>query len=161
VKWKDPMSAERKHARQAAAERARRAERNRTLSWAIPVVVVAVAAVVAVVLVAAGGSEDGPAEPGSPEELALGQEVFAQNCATCHGEELRGGLAGPPLVHEIYAPDHHPDSSIRAAVARGVQPHHWDFAAMPPIPNLSDADVDAVIAYIRDVQRQEWGGDTP
>ena len=32
---------------------------------------------------------------------------------------------------------------------------------MPPIPNLSDADVDAVIAYIRDVQREEWGGDTP
>ncbi|MCO8127338.1 cytochrome c [Acidimicrobiia bacterium EGI L10123] len=137
------------------------AARNRTTSWAIPVVVVALAAVVAVVLVVSGGSSEEPPAPGSPEELALGEEVFEQSCATCHGEGLRGGLAGPPLLHEIYAPDHHPDSAIRAAVAQGVQPHHWDFAAMPPIPDLSEADVDAVIAYIRDTQRQAWGGDTP
>jgi mono/diheme cytochrome c family protein len=154
------MSSERKHARHAAADRARQAERRKTLSWAIPVGVVALAAIVAVLLTATRGSEDPPAA-GSAEELALGQQVFERSCATCHGEGLRGGLAGPPLVHEIYAPDHHPDSSIRAAVARGVQPHHWDFAAMPPIPNLSEADVEAVIAYIRDVQREEWGGDTP
>lgn len=154
------MTSERKHARHAAAERARRAKRNRTLSWVIPVVVVAVAALVTVLLVTTGESEEPPA-PGSPEELALGQEVFEQSCATCHGEELRGGLAGPPLVHEIYAPDHHPDSAIRAAIAQGVQPHHWDYAGMPPIPGLSEPEVDAVIAYIRDTQRQAWGGDTP
>jgi mono/diheme cytochrome c family protein len=134
--------------------------RNTALSWGVPVGVVVLAVIVALVLVGTGGSEDPPA-PGSPEELALGQEVFERRCATCHGEALRGGLAGPPLVHEIYSPDHHPDASVRAAVARGVQPHHWEFAAMPPIPDLSDADVEAVIAYIRDVQRQEWGGDTP
>lgn len=34
---------------------------------------------------------------------------------------------------------------------------------MPPIPDLADADADveAVIAYIRHVQRVEWGGETP
>ncbi len=151
---------DRKHARHAAADRARRAQRKRTLTWLIPAGVVALAAVVAVALVAAGGSEEPPA-PGSAEELALGEEVFGRRCETCHGPGAAGGLAGPPLIHEIYSPDHHPDSSIRAAVARGVQPHHWEFAAMPPIPDLSDADVDAVIAYIRDVQREEWGGDRP
>lgn len=155
------MSAERPHARHAAAARARQAERRkRWRAAAIPVGVVAIAAIVAIVLTTTGGS-DAPPEPGSPEELALGEEVFADNCATCHGERLRGGLAGPPLISEIYVPDHHPDSAIRAAVANGVEPHHWDFAAMPPIPGLSDADVEAVIAYIRDVQRDTWGGATP
>ena len=96
-------------------------KRRSPFALAIPAVVVALAAVVAVVLTATGGSEDPPA-PGSDEELALGQQVFEQRCATCHGEGLRGGLAGPPLVHEIYAPDHHPDSSIRRRWHRGSSP---------------------------------------
>ena len=85
--------------------------------------------------------------------------MFAKNCATCHGEELRGGLAGPPLVHEIYAPDHHPDSAIRAAIANGVQPHHWDFAAMPAFPALDESEVAAVVAYVRHQQAEAWGED--
>jgi mono/diheme cytochrome c family protein len=156
------MSPDRPHARHAAAERARKARRRqRLVPVLVPVGVLIVAAVVALVIVSGGGGSDEPPEPGSPEQVALGEQVFTQSCATCHGEGLRGGLAGPPLLHEIYAPDHHPDSAIRSAIARGVQPHHWEFAAMPPIPNLSDDDVEAVIAYIRSVQREEWGGDTP
>jgi mono/diheme cytochrome c family protein len=156
------MSAERPHARHAAAARARARERRaRLVPVLVPVAVVVVAAAVAL-LIATGGSEDAePPADGSPEQLALGEQVFARSCATCHGEGARGGLAGPPLVHEIYASDHHPDSSFRMAIARGVQPHHWDFAPMPPIPGLDEHEVDAVIAYVRSVQREEWGGDTP
>jgi mono/diheme cytochrome c family protein len=156
------MSADRPHARHVAAERARKARRRqRLVPVLVPVGVLVVAAVVALLIVSGDGGSDEPPEAGSPEQIALGEQVFTQSCATCHGEGLRGGLAGPPLLHEMYAPDHHPDSAIRTAVARGVQPHHWEFAAMPPIPNLSDDDVEAVIAYIRSVQREEWGGDTP
>ena len=154
------MPADRPHARHAAKERARQQERRRRLRRAAPVIgVVAVVAVVAIIVVS-GGSSD-PLVPGSPEQLAAGEEVFTQNCATCHGERLRGGLAGPPLIDELYVPDHHPDSAIRAAIANGVQPHHWDFAGMPPIPGLSDEEVDAVIAYVRHEQRTAWGGDRP
>ena len=35
------------------------------------------------------------------------------------------------------------------------------FSGMPPITGLSEGDVDAVIAFIRGAQRDEWGGDTP
>lgn len=154
------MNAERKHARHAATERAVRARRRRRLRWAIPAGVIALAAVIAVVLVT-GEDPERPPAPGSSEQLAAGGEVFGQNCATCHGADAAGGLAGPPLIHELYEPGHHPDSAIRTAVARGVQPHHWEFAGMPPIPDLSEGDVDAVIAYIRNVQREAWGGDTP
>ena len=155
------MPDDRPHARHAAADRARQARRRRTLRTAAIPVAVIVVAVVAALLITSGSGSDEPPAPGSPEQLALGEEVFTESCQTCHGEGLRGGLAGPPLISEIYRPDDHPDSAIRAAVANGVQPHHWEFAGMPPIPGLSETDVDAVIAYIRDVQREAWGGDTP
>jgi len=156
------MSAERPHARKAAAGRARRRRGRSLLPILVPLGLVAVAAIVAFALVAGGGDDSGErAAPGSPEQLAEGAEVFEQSCQTCHGPEARGGLAGPPLIHEIYAPDHHPDQAFRTAVAQGVQPHHWDFAGMPPIPGLDDADVEAVIAYVRSLQREAWGGDTP
>lgn len=147
------MSAERRHARQAAAERARKAKQRRTLSWAIPAVVVVLAAVVAVVLTATGGS-DGPAAPGSAEELALGEEVFEQSCATCHGPEARGGLAGPPLTHEIY--EDLTGADIRTVIERGKPPTNWPQfeAGMAPVPNLSDDEVAAVIAYVREVQAE-------
>src|SRR3546814_11100810 len=53
----DAMSPDRKHARHAAADRARKAARRRTMSWAVPVVV-AVAPVVALVVMATGGPDD-------------------------------------------------------------------------------------------------------
>ena len=154
------MAKDRPHARKAAAERARRTQRRqRMVLLGVPVAVVAIVVIAVLTLGGDDGSE--PPAAGSAEQVAAGEEVFTANCATCHGEGLRGGLAGPPLVHEIYEPSHHPDSAIRAAIANGVTPHHWDFAAMPPIVGLSDDEVDAVIAYIRDVQEQTWGGESP
>jgi mono/diheme cytochrome c family protein len=150
------MPSKRPHARQAAAQRARRARlRRRALAIGLPLGVILLAAVVAVAVT--GPDEGAPPEPGSAEELALGAEVFARHCATCHGASLEGGLAGPPLVHDIYRPDHHPDIAFRNAIAQGVEPHHWNFAAMPPIHGLSDHEVEAVIAHVRAVQAEEWG----
>ena len=152
------MADKRAHARHTAREAARRRRRRAKAMPIVVVAVVAIGAALVAAVVSSGGSDDPPA-PGSPEQLALGEEVFGDNCATCHGDGLRGGLAGPPLVDEIYEPSHHPDSAIRAAIAQGVRPHHWDFAGMPPIRGLSDDEVDAVIAYIRTTQRQAWGDD--
>lgn len=154
------MAADKPHARHAAARRRRASERRRRLRLVALPAGILVVVVIAVLVVTRGDTSDRP-EPGSAGQLALGEEVFAENCATCHGQGLRGGLAGPPLVSEIYRPSHHPDSAIRAAIAQGVQPHHWDFAAMPPIPGLSDDEIDAVIAYIRDVQRDAWDDERP
>lgn len=147
------MSSERKHARHAAADRARRAARRRTMSWAVPVVVVAVGLVVALVVMATGGSDDPPA-PGSPEQVALGQEVFDQSCATCHGPAAGGGLAGPPLTHEMY--EGLTDADIRAVIEQGKAPENWPRfeAGMTPVPGLSVSEVDAVSAYVRSVQRE-------
>lgn len=143
--------------RAAAARRDAQARRARTLRWVGAAVLVVVAIGVGVALT--GGGSDESDEPATGAELvAAGGEVFAANCSTCHGDDLRGTFVGPPLLHETYLPAHHPDRAIRAAVAQGVTPHHWDFAAMPSIP-LEDDEVEAVIAYIRAEQEAAGLGD--
>ena len=93
--------------------------------------------------------------PGQLSEIAmLGKQAFDINCASCHGENAVGqhGVA-PPLVHKIYEPNHHGDESFQLAVVMGVGAHHWKFGNMPPIEGLTRADVKAVTAYVRELQR--------
>lgn len=40
-------------------------------------------------------------------------------------------------------------------MAQGSPQHHWDFGDMPPVPGLDDEEVDAIIAYVREVQQRE------
>lgn len=111
--------------------------------------VVAVLAVMSMpLLLAACGGE---AEQSSPQ-AADGASLYQQSCASCHGTDLRGTDQGPSHLSQIYAPDHHPDASFRAAITQGSPAHHWNFGDMAPIPGLSDAEIDAIIDYVRDQQ---------
>ncbi|MCY4488603.1 MAG: cytochrome c [Deltaproteobacteria bacterium] len=82
-----------------------------------------------------------------------GQAIFNQKCAVCHGAQATGSPQGPPLIHPYYEPGHHSDMAFVLAVRRGVRAHHWRYGNMPPVPGLSDADVRAVIDYVRALQR--------
>ena len=104
-----------------------------------------------------GGSEDGPASGDATSESSLvsdGRELYEQTCAMCHGSDLRGTDLGPPFLDPIYAPNHHPDGSFYAAVANGVEPHHWDFGAMPAQPAVAPEDVAAIVAFVRSEQEK-------
>lgn len=114
-------------------------------------VVVVAGAVTAVVLLRDGPEGDEPDPAAS--QLAAGEDVFQSRCATCHGPDLRGTFVGPPLIHELYAPDVFPDDGIREAIANGVPAHNWDSAGMPPVSGLGRDDVEAVIGYVRSMQR--------
>lgn len=93
---------------------------------------------------------------GGGDPVARGRDLFRgeATCATCHGADLRGTSMGPSFLDAIYAPNHHPDVAFHAAVKNGVQPHHWAFGPMPPLPHLDTDDVDAIIAFVRDAQRK-------
>jgi len=82
----------------------------------------------------------------------LGEKVFAENCATCHGENAAGSQNGPPLVHKVYEPGHHSDGAFFLAMQRGVRQHHWRFGNMPPQPQVSTAGAKAIVRYIRELQ---------
>lgn len=97
---------------------------------------------------------DGSVTPeGARGDPVAGAALYADNCASCHGADLRGTDTGPPHLDPVYEPGHHADASFRLAVQRGAQQHHWDFGPMPPIEGLSDAEVDDIIAYVRQEQR--------
>lgn len=46
------------------------------------------------------------------------------------------------------------DESFYAAVENGVQPHHWDFGAMPPQTSVDPEEVAAIVAYVRQQQAE-------
>ncbi len=97
----------------------------------------------------AGRDDEAPAVQAEPGQ---GQQLFANNCAACHGADARGTSQGPPLIHDLYVPSHHSNASFVIAVARGVRSHHWDFGNMPAVTAL---DIDAtyqVICYVRELQ---------
>jgi mono/diheme cytochrome c family protein len=89
-----------------------------------------------------------------PAEYAGGATAFAANCASCHGEFARGTDVGPPLVHPYYVPSHQADAAFRFAVQRGVAAHHWRFGDMPAQPQVTEQELDAIVPYVRWLQRE-------
>jgi mono/diheme cytochrome c family protein len=112
-----------------------------------------VAAVAALMVACSGGTAPTGATAGA--DLEAGRNLYLQNCAACHGVDLRGTDTGPSFLSVVYEPGHHPDAAFQLAVTRGVQPHHWNFGPMLPITGLSATDVEAIVAYVRQVQQEE------
>ncbi len=116
---------------------------------------VVVAAVAMVAMVSCSNGEDDPEAATATE----GAVLYEQACASCHGSDLRGTDQGPSHLSQVYAPDHHPDASFRAAITQGSPAHHWQFGVMAPVAGLDDDEIDMIIAYIRD--QQEMHGFEP
>ena len=94
-----------------------------------------------------------------PSELSpqaqIGERAFNAKCAACHGTNAAGREGkGPPFVHKIYEPNHHSDMAFVVAAKNGVRSHHWRFGNMPPVKGVTDADVKAITAYVRALQKE-------
>lgn len=91
-----------------------------------------------------------------PQQLSSlaqnGKVLFETNCAGCHGQMGGGTDQGPPLVHDIYNPGHHADISFLLAARNGVRAHHWPFGNMPPQPQVNEAQIEAIVKYVRELQ---------
>lgn len=76
----------------------------------------------------------GGAGTSDPEKIRAGQEVFASNCASCHGEDAKGkrDVGAPDLTdsHWIYGGD---TQSIYSTVYSGRQGHmpNWEHRLSP------------------------------
>jgi mono/diheme cytochrome c family protein len=84
---------------------------------------------------------------------SAGEVAFEATCAACHGINGAGTENGPPLVHDIYNPGHHPDEAFYLAARRGTRQHHWSFGNMPPLDDVTDEDLLAIVAYVRELQQ--------
>jgi len=88
-----------------------------------------------------------------PDLVAAGEPLYAATCAECHGDDLRGTDQGPSHLSEVYVPGHHSDGAFFLAVRVGSPQHHWNFGPMAPVDGLSDGDIAAITAYVRQQQR--------
>ena len=82
-----------------------------------------------------------------------GKKLYEDNCASCHGVTAGGSENGPPFLHQVYVPGHHSDAAFLRAAKSGVRAHHWKFGDMPPVTAVNDAEIVAITAYIRQLQR--------
>lgn len=112
--------------------------------------VAATVALWAVVGFGAVGCSSAPEVPVGPDgepdpELVVGRDIYSARCSNCHGSEGQGGRG--PRLNDGAALSAYPEASAMAAVvANGLN------RAMPAFgDSLSSAEIDAVVAYIREV----------
>lgn len=114
-----------------------------------------IALALVMVVAACGSSEQTDTTAFDSQLVATGADLYAANCAQCHGTDLRGTDQGPSFLSEVYEPGHHGDGAFLVAVMGGVAPHHWDFGPMPPVEGLTEEDVEAIVAFVRERQGAE------
>ena len=135
--------------------------------WAALAAVVALAGVAAVVLIGnpvAPESAPVALRPDDSRLLAIGQQVYAQHCASCHGARLegqpawrerdaQGRLPAPP--HDASGHTwHHPDETLFRITKFGVASIVGDpnYKTTMPVYEgvLSDDDIVAVLSWIKE-----------
>ena len=80
-----------------------------------------------------------------PEAPArAGHALFLAHCIACHAINRQGGTVGPELNVPRSIVEYRPAEQIRAYVRN---PLAFRYTSMPAHPQLSDADLDALLAY--------------
>jgi cytochrome c len=77
-----------------------------------------------------------------------GAEVFGQTCAVCHIADSTERKVGPGLAG-LYRRERLPISGDAVTDARIRQQIRRGSGAMPPHPHLTEADVTALLGYLR------------
>jgi mono/diheme cytochrome c family protein len=80
------------------------------------------------------------------QAAAGGPQLYATNCAACHGPTGEGSAAGPALVGIDTG-----DDAIADVIRNGVDQDDA-FPAMGPVGALDDAEILEVIAHLRTLQ---------
>lgn len=90
-----------------------------------------------------------------PAAVALGEQLYLQSCAACHGMD---GMGVANLGNQLRGSDFfasNTDEQLLAVIRKGRElndPENTTGLVMPPSggrPDLSDADILAIIAYLR------------
>lgn len=102
---------------------------------------------------ACGGAQESDGDD-LDSTLALGQRVYAGQCALCHGHDGRG-MAGlsPPLTDSDRLAGRPEELGRLLLVGSAALPPTEQAAysnVMPPYPFLSDEEIAAVLTYARD-----------
>jgi mono/diheme cytochrome c family protein len=88
------------------------------------------------------------APTGEPADAAAwrGFTIFRRECIACHAVNGEGGAVGPELNVPRSIVEYRPEEQLKAFVR---DPQSFRYTSMPSNPHLSDADLDAIVAYFR------------
>jgi mono/diheme cytochrome c family protein len=96
------------------------------------------------------------AEPGSA--AARGFAVFRRSCLQCHAVNGDGGRVGPELNVPRSIVEYRPEAQLRAFIR---DPGSFRYTQMPANPHLTDADLDALLAYFRHMSQHRFDPHPP
>jgi cytochrome c oxidase cbb3-type subunit 3 len=111
-----------------------------------------------------GGRATFPAQqrpPGDPALIVRGKALYEINCRSCHGADLRGGdIGGPNLLRsEVVLKDD--VGELIEPIVRNGKATPGVTLVMPPLPQLTSADVRAIAEYLHDVVSTARGQGAP
>jgi len=94
------------------------------------------------------------APDGEPKDSAAwrGFAIFRRECVACHAINGEGGSVGPELNVPRSIVEYRPAEQIAAFVR---DPQSFRYTSMPANPHLSDADLDALVAYFRAMSQRK------
>lgn len=92
--------------------------------------------------------------PGTPagSPASRGYEIFRSDCIACHAINGEGGKVGPDLNVPRSIVEYRPADEIKAYVRN---PQSFRYTTMPAHPGLSDADLDALVAYFEAMSQRK------
>ncbi|MEO6951259.1 MAG: cytochrome c [Polyangia bacterium] len=86
-------------------------------------------------------------------EAQHGYELFRVACIACHAVNREGGRIGPELNVPQSIVEYRPREQIRAYIR---DPLTFRYGAMPAHPELTEADLDALLAYFDDMRSHKF-----
>lgn len=100
------------------------------------------ALVVTVTACGGGGTHSDVTKPRNADSVAAGALLYAENCVSCHGEDLTGDI-GPNLVTSELG---HPDADFVVAITggKGDMPAFGD--------KLSREEINSLVDFVRTAQ---------
>ncbi|HMR44653.1 MAG TPA: cytochrome c, partial [Saprospiraceae bacterium] len=103
-------------------------------------------------------------------DIEAGKTLFRNNCASCHNKDMKSKMTGPALggfqdrwadfpKEDLYSWVRNSQAMISAGHPRATELwNEWKPTVMNNYPNLTDADIDNVLAYIDAVYTGKEGG---
>jgi mono/diheme cytochrome c family protein len=110
-----------------------------------------------------GGSSAASGSTALPGDPSKGETVYSQNCASCHGAALEGGVGATlnPIEKLPGVPNSLDPKFLIDIITNGRQPQPGD-PKQAPMPawtgKLSDQDIKDVASYIIQINRAPGGG---